>query len=161
MPHTVVIGYGNPLRGDDQIGWLVATQLREALAGDVSGDVEIISCHQLTPELADILSRVEQAIFIDACEGPLAGTVSRQMVVAAPERAASFTHNLDPGTLLALAQALFGKVPLSADILTVAAESFDYTEALSPPVAAALPLIVEDVLAMLLGRTRSAATPVS
>lgn len=161
MPHTAVMGYGNPLRGDDQIGWLVATRLREKLIDDMSGDVEIISCHQLTPELAEILSRVEHAIFIDACEGPLPGTVSRQMVAAASDHTASFTHNLDPTTLLAMAQALFGHAPQSATILTVTAQSFDYTEELSPPVAAALPLIVEDVLAMLLGRTGLAVTPVS
>lgn len=158
MTHTLVIGYGNPLRGDDQIGWLVAEQLRDAFADDVSGDIEIISCHQLTPEHADILSRAEKAIFIDACEGPHPGTIIQQIIVPGPVHTTSFTHNLGPATLLNMAQILYGQAPRTACMLTIAAESFDYTEALSPLVAAALPSIVERVLGMLPGAACSTNT---
>jgi len=30
MPHTLIIGYGNPLRGDDGFGWHAALRLRRS-----------------------------------------------------------------------------------------------------------------------------------
>ena len=153
MPHTVVIGYGNPLRGDDRVGFLAAELLRDELAGR---DVEVIACHQLTPELSEVLSRADQAIFLDACAGPAPGTISRRPLAADPDLTTSFTHNLDPGTLLATAQVLFGAVPRTAWILTVAGADFDYTEELSAPVAATLPLLLEELRALTGNAGRSA-----
>jgi len=36
MPHTLIIGYGNPLRGDDGFGWHAALRLREIVHDDAS-----------------------------------------------------------------------------------------------------------------------------
>src|SRR5580704_15594719 len=52
-PRTLVIGYGNPLRSDDALGWHASRLLAQALAGQ---EVDVITCHQLTPELAEPLS---------------------------------------------------------------------------------------------------------
>src|SRR5208282_6599133 len=60
---ALVIGYGNPLRSDDGFGWHASRLLAEALTGR---DVEVITCHQLTPELAHPLSQCRRAVFIDA-----------------------------------------------------------------------------------------------
>ncbi|PPT05423.1 NADH-reducing hydrogenase maturation factor [Geitlerinema sp. FC II] len=59
----LVIGYGNSLRGDDGIGRAIAEQV----ASWNLPHVRSLSLHQLTPELAEELSRVDRAVFIDAC----------------------------------------------------------------------------------------------
>ena len=60
---TLIIGIGNPLRGDDGLGWDVAGELSSELRRD---DVQVLATHQLTPELSDLVSRAELVLFIDA-----------------------------------------------------------------------------------------------
>src|SRR5690349_11507086 len=59
---TLVIGYGNDLRGDDAVGQRVAM----AVARWRRPGVMAIAAHQLTPELATWLVRAKFAIFVDA-----------------------------------------------------------------------------------------------
>jgi len=49
MPKVLVVCYGNPLRGDDGVGWIVAEKLRQMSLPDF---VAIQTHIQLTPELA-------------------------------------------------------------------------------------------------------------
>ena len=63
MTKALIIGYGNPLRSDDGFGWHASRLLARELAGQ---DAEVITCHQLTPELAEPLSQCSRAVFIDA-----------------------------------------------------------------------------------------------
>ena len=44
--NLLIIGYGNPLRGDDGFGWHAALRLREIIHDD---GIEILPVHQLTP----------------------------------------------------------------------------------------------------------------
>ena len=67
---TLIIGYGNPLRSDDAFGWHASRLLAQVLTGQ---DVDVITCHQLTPELAEQLSRCRRAVFIDADAAGQAG----------------------------------------------------------------------------------------
>jgi hydrogenase maturation protease len=112
--------------------------LSEALAGQ---DAEVLTCHQLTPELAERLSRCRFAVFIDAEAGGDPGTINRRTVH--PEAAASpSSHGCTASRLLADAEELYGRCP-QAVIITVSAQSFEYGETLSPAVAAALPKVIE------------------
>jgi hydrogenase maturation protease len=52
MPGTLIIGYGNPLREDDGVGWQVADQLLK----NSEGSIKVLTAHQLTPELAEPIS---------------------------------------------------------------------------------------------------------
>ena len=61
----LVIGYGNELRRDDGLG----PQAARAVAGWGMPGVLALSCHQLTPELAEIVADAEEALFIDAAVG--------------------------------------------------------------------------------------------
>src|SRR5262245_29107852 len=60
---VLIIGYGNPLRADDGVGWQAARHLAELLRDE---PIEILALHQLTPELAEPISRADLIIFIDA-----------------------------------------------------------------------------------------------
>ncbi len=59
---TLIIGYGNLLRSDDGIGQYIAKAI---LAWEVPY-IKVICTHQLQPEIAENLSTVSYAIFIDA-----------------------------------------------------------------------------------------------
>jgi hydrogenase maturation protease len=138
--NTLVLGYGNPLRGDDGVGWqaaiLVARELEET--------VEVLARHQLTPELAETLSQMDRVIFIDAaCEGT-PGEVCCRQLACQWGGGQSFTHHVAPADLLATAQALYGHAP-EGYLVTVNGASFGYTEALSPVVSAALPQVLAQV----------------
>ena len=54
MARVLILGYGNPLRSDDGLGWQVAVQLFRT---NTSPEVLVLPCHQLTPELAEPISR--------------------------------------------------------------------------------------------------------
>jgi hydrogenase maturation protease len=140
MARVLIIGYGNPLRGDDGYGWHAAERVRQAINDP---EVEILTLHQLTPELMEPLSRAERAIFIDAAVPSF--TASRAKTPVRP----SFTHHLTPGALIAGAQTLYGHAP-EAILLTAQGENFDFGEGLSPAVQKALEETVEKVRAILL-----------
>ncbi|MBI5669256.1 MAG: hydrogenase maturation protease [Chloroflexi bacterium] len=145
MARTLIVGYGNPLRADDGLGWHAAQQLAERIERD---DVAIVTCHQLTPELAEAVSQVDLAIFIDAaCVGE-PGTFRCEEIQPDSRAHVDFTHRFDTPALLACAQVLYGSCP-RAVLCSIAAESFDLTEDLSNAVQAALPTLVRQVLALI------------
>jgi len=139
---ALIIGYGNPLRSDDALGWHASRLLAEALAGK---EVEVITCHQLTPELAEPLSQCRRAVFIDADAEGKPGEIHRRAVRPQAPTSSSFTHTCTPSGLLASAKQLYGRRP-QAIVITVTAQSFEFGDTLSPAVAAALPEVVEQVL---------------
>lgn len=140
MSKTLIIGYGNPLRGDDGLGWRAAEQLGAMLPGR---QARIMTCHQLTPDLAEPISRAELIVFIDAEVGEPAGKVFCRRVKPAA-RLSALSHHLTPAALLDGAQELYGS-RCAAVILSVSGQDFSCTEELSPAVAATLPRLTARV----------------
>ena len=128
---TVIIGYGNPLRCDDAVGWVVAHHLGQYLG---SADAQAIACHQLTPELANLAGAAELVIFVDACYGSPAGKVSCVRVAPELSTTRSLGHQASPSQLLGLASATTRRKAPRAYLITVSGESFGYGEELSPAV---------------------------
>ncbi|CAD5939074.1 Hydrogenase maturation protease [Planktothrix agardhii] len=58
----LIVGYGNPIRGDDGIGQAVITELEQLNLMNVRS----LSLHQLTPEVAAEMAEVDTVIFVDA-----------------------------------------------------------------------------------------------
>lgn len=141
MSKVVVVGYGNPLRSDDSLGWHATEQLQKLVTDD---SVEFVECQQLGPELADKISNAERVIFIDASTNGVAGSMHCEKVVPAAPKSASMTHHMDPAALLACAQTLYRKTP-EAMLVTVTGECFGYGKNLSQPVANSLPGVVHHV----------------
>lgn len=161
---SLVIGIGNPLRGDDGIGWRLAAQL------PVGSGLVVRCCQQLTPELAADLALVERVLFLDAwlepAPGHQAARANRRLggvqpqsqpphrlqltqigalgepgpsmpvwAGAAPWGGAS--HGLSPFALLALSQALYGQAPRAHQLL-LPAHGFGHGEGISPALAGRL-----------------------
>jgi hydrogenase maturation protease len=134
---VLVIGYGNSLRGDDGFGIAAADQLRETLHSTL---VRVLTCQQLTPELASEMSKVNRVIMIDAARDDTAGVITVSKIV--PESGLTpFTHELLPSTLLACSQELYGACP-ETFLVSVTGYSFDFSDKLSD----ALKLIMPRVL---------------
>jgi hydrogenase maturation protease len=120
---TLVIGYGNSLRGDDGVGPLVAEQV----AAWSLPDVRSLSVHQLTPELAAEIAQAEVVYFVDACVGRSQASIEPIEPVEVTSR---IDHLWSPSVLLHLAQTLYDADPAAYQIL-IPAIQFDYGETLS------------------------------
>jgi hydrogenase maturation protease len=146
MPGILIIGYGNPLRADDGIGWQVAEQLAE-LARE---STKVLAVHQLTPELAEPISKADLVIFVDACYEGQPGSWACETIRPDPHPPVAFTHYFTPTTLLGYTNAVFSANP-KALLISVAGSCFDCGERLSPSVAAVVPDIVSCVCEWIAG----------
>jgi hydrogenase maturation protease len=130
-----LIGYGNPLRRDDGFGFLLASKLQDELDDPA---VQVIAAHQLTPELAEPLSRADYAIFADASIEARDEPAELREISADESASAQFSHHVTPQSLLAFTHTLYGKLPDKSWLLSVCARDLGYGEELSAPVAGAL-----------------------
>jgi hydrogenase maturation protease len=145
--NTLVVGYGNTLRQDDALGIAAVERLSQMKLPE---GVELLACHQLTPDLAERLAQVERAAFIDAAEPGTrpAGIIEVKTLEPQSTAPTGITHSFDPALLLGLAKILYGNCPAAA-LFTVTAGGFDLEEGLTPPVEQALPELVNQVAAWL------------
>lgn len=149
MARVLVIGYGNPLRGDDGLGWRVSDALRNepSLAA-----LDVITLQQLSPELAEVISRADFVVFVDAMRPDELAPGSIVETDLQPEchSPQCFSHELTPSTLLACAAELFGSTP-RAKLFSVAGADFSMGERLSPAVEARLPELIARIHAAMKG----------
>ena len=137
---VLIVGYGNPLRGDDGVGREVARRL--ASEHD-DPDVEILTELQLKPELAELMSRAQIAIFIDARADGQPGEVRIEEVFPSePERTS--THQFAPPMLLMTAQILYSRIPRTF-LVSIGGQNFELSEGLSEPVEGAIPEVLATV----------------
>jgi hydrogenase maturation protease len=108
--------------GDDAAGRHAAA----AVASRALPGVRVLSLPQLAPEVADDLTGVDLAIFVDATVDD-AGLSVRVVEPAPPSW--RLTHHVTPSTLLALADAL-GTAP-RAEVVSIPAVDLDLGTALS------------------------------
>jgi len=135
---TLIIGYGNLLRGDDAVGCHAAHELEQHYRDD--GGVEVIACQQLTPEMADDVARCGLVLFLDASPNEEPGTIRRSRVLPG-NGPGGFTHHLTPSSLLSAAQQLYGDTP-EAICITLQGWSFEVSNKLSGGARKRLPELV-------------------
>ncbi len=143
---VVVIGVGNPDRGDDGVG----PEVLARLAGRVPGGVRLMRLAGADPaEIMEAWSGSAGAIVVDAMvSGVAPGTITRFDAVAGPLPAGvrlASTHVLGAETAVEMARAL-GRLPGRLVVYGVEGESFTAGSGLSPVVAAALPAAAERIL---------------
>jgi hydrogenase maturation protease len=148
---VLIIGYGNPLRADDGLGWQAADRLA---AGLKDAPVEALAVHQLTPELGESIRDAGLVIFIDAAHEGQPGTWTCAPVQPDMTPCPSLAHHLTPGRLLAYAQALFDASP-PALVISVTGASFGYGEKPSRRVEAVLPGALRHARARILAQIRA------
>jgi hydrogenase maturation protease len=109
----LLIGIGNPLRGDDGVAARLLEELaREAETGgapDGLRGAELRTVHQLTPELALAVAEAERVLFVDAWANPDCGEPwITPLQPPPPEAGLPDGHGWDPVALVALAERLYG-----------------------------------------------------
>jgi hydrogenase maturation protease len=144
---VLVVGYGNPLRGDDAAGPRTAALLasQQLLPG---AQIEIR--HQLTPELAHDVAASRVVIFVDATTRVGPGELVIEPVGSARRWRGS--HDVEAATILDLADELYGCRP-TAFLAELGAQRLDLGDDLSPAVAASLPGAAERIALVALWAT--------
>lgn len=135
---VLVIGYGNTLRGDDGLGIRVAERLTNSFTRP---SAQIMTSHQLTFDMAELISRAQSVVLVDAAVEDTPGAVAYHRIEPQPDQSFSMMHHMEPAALLACTQALYGPVPPTY-LWTVTGEAFDFAERLSPAVARVIPHVV-------------------
>ena len=125
MNRTLIIGYGNTLRGDDGAGVRAAE-----LAADRIPGVDCVCLHELQPELAEQISRYDEVFFLDATIG---STCLRHSTLKPDSSTLNGMHALSPATLLSLSKALYRRIPVTATLIEIPAWQCDFGETLSAP----------------------------
>ena len=138
MPGTLIIGYGNPMCGDDAIGCHAARLLEQHFWNDP--DVEVVSAQQLTPEMVDDVLQRDFVLFLDASFGEQPGTI-RRITVSPEPGAGGFSHHLTPSSLLTAAEQLYGDVPFAMSI-TMAGWSFEIGQSMSQIASRRMPDLI-------------------
>ncbi len=150
---TLVLGLGNPLLGDDGIGWKVVEAMRQRLDLTDSLTAIEVDCHSGGGlSLMERLVGYEQVVLVDALCTPTyaAGTVVSLSLADLPSQHTVSAHDVNLLTALQLAKTLGLPIPRQVAIIAIAAENvLDFTEACSTAVLAAVPRAVEVVGAQL------------
>jgi hydrogenase maturation protease len=170
---TIVIGLGNPILGDDGVGWKVAEEVKKQLdsasAPAVSArrgvrkptsggkfenyiDVEFLSLGGIS--LMENLIGYERAIVIDAVTSDRElGSVIVSKLGEMPDYSAlhiTSAHDTSLQNALKLGKTMGARLPEDVTIVGIATDHiYDFGEELTPPVAAAVPKATEIVIGLL------------
>ncbi|MBB4265104.1 hydrogenase maturation protease [Roseospira visakhapatnamensis] len=145
----LVIGVGQPHRGDDALGLAALERLAAAVPGDA---VECRPHHGEGLGLMALWEGRSRVLVLDALEaGRPPGTLVRVTADDGPPRAGLFrssSHAFGVGEAVALARVL-GRLPASLTLLGLQGETWRLGAPLSPAVRDALPALVESACRML------------
>jgi hydrogenase maturation protease len=149
---TIVIGLGNPILGDDGVGWHVVEEVQRQLTllgKEHDLDVDFLSLGGIS--LMEHLIGYERVILVDAIltEGEL-GLITLARLDEIPNYSAfhiTSAHDTSLQTALQLGKKLGAQLPEDVTIVGISIQrAYDFSEELSPPVQQAIPKAVEFVL---------------
>ncbi|MGD0751099.1 MAG: hydrogenase maturation protease [Anaerolineales bacterium] len=156
---TLVIGLGNPILGDDGVGWVVAEQVRSALSnpkGAIPNPQSVeVDCASLGGlSLMERLTGYERVILVDAIftgTQPV-GTVSQFLLDDLPDLSAGHSasaHDTSLRNALHVGRDMDILLPTDENVTIITIEAaavYDFSQELSPAVAAAVPIAMKKVL---------------
>lgn len=151
---TIVIGLGNPILGDDGVGWQIASELQniEKIPPDVTIDCLAIGGFSLM----EALIGYDRAILVDAIvthQVPV-GRVSHYQLDQLPNPSSGHTasaHDTSLQNALEIGNSLGAHLPKDISVVTVEARKvYEFSNTLTPPVAAAIPEAIGIILDLLI-----------
>jgi hydrogenase maturation protease len=152
---TIVVGLGNPILGDDAVGWHIARQVQQRSDFPSNIEVDFLSVGGIS--LMERLIGYERAILVDSFvthKNPI-GTLSCFSLDELPNRALGHMCSAHDTTLqnaLKIGQELGAQLPEEITIFAVEAQNvFDFSEQLTPMVAGAVPTAVQAIIDLLGG----------
>lgn len=133
-----LIGIGNPDRGDDAAGWLVADQVTTwSIDRRMAGSFDLIQSWEDEDEV----------VIIDAMKsGARPGTIMHFDAVedALPPATFPSTHSFGPAEIVELARRI-GRIPDSLTVIGIEVGHTDLGRPLTPEVAAAVEQTIEEL----------------
>jgi hydrogenase maturation protease len=161
---TIVIGLGNPILGDDGVGWKVAEEVRKQLilvdAPDPQGeerdyvDVEFLSLGGIS--LMEHLIGYERAILIDAMTSDReTGSIIVSKLSELPDFStlhSTSVHDTSLQNAFRLGRGMGASLPEEEEVVVVGIATshvYDFSEELTPPVAESIPLAMKIVMDLL------------
>jgi hydrogenase maturation protease len=155
-PDTIVIGLGNPILGDDGIGWCVAREVQARLESTHSqGDdpertpieFEYLSLGGLS--LMERMIGYDKALLIDAIStghhpiGEVFNIRLEDLTMNYPGHLAS-AHDTSLQAALEMGRAMDAQLPEKIMIIAIECNiTYDFSEELTPPIEAAIPKAAE------------------
>jgi hydrogenase maturation protease len=155
----IVVGLGNPILGDDGVGWRVAEQVLASLKAKNPPLSQNVVVERLSVGGLSLMERMldfKRAIVIDAVrigEGT-AGNLLCLPLDALPDHSTGHTtsaHDTSLQNALKVAEEMGFNVPTEVWVVGIDAERTDeFSEKLSPPVEAAIPEAADIVMRLIL-----------
>ncbi|HSG41867.1 MAG TPA: hydrogenase maturation protease [Anaerolineales bacterium] len=148
----IVVGLGNPILGDDGVGWNVAEKVMKRLPKDSFVDVACLSVGGIS--LMEFLIGYDYAILVDAftTDAP-SGSISVLKLNQLPNYSAyhiTSAHDTSLQKAMELGRTMGAHLPEEVMIVGVATEHiYEFSEQLSPPVERVVPCVVNIVLDLL------------
>lgn len=141
IKRTLIIGYGNPDRGDDGVGWYILQMLAEEFQVSISNDTDIgifseerpldfLFNLQLMPEMATEMVSYERLCFVDAHTGAIPENIHLERIESEFQNS-PLTHHLTPQSLVSILEQLYQHTP-EAIFVSVRGFNFRFEHALSP-----------------------------
>ena len=136
----LIIGIGNPGRGDDGLGPALVARLAGAGAGELAEGVVVeipggpsaVWKYQLNIEDANLIKDFDVVVFSDASTE---GAAPVSLAEIAPAAAIVFTtHEMSPSAVLALGEELYGRTPRGY-LLAMRGYSWELADGLSAAAA--------------------------
>jgi hydrogenase maturation protease len=152
---TIIAGLGNPLLGDDGVGWKVAQEVKQRLD---DGSTVVVECYSLSGlSLMEQLIGYDRVILIDSLntgrheQGEVVTFTLNTLEDLTYGHSAS-AHDASLKTALGVGRSMGEALPADNEIHVVAIEArhvYDFSEELSLEVAASVPVAVQKVLDLL------------
>lgn len=149
---TIIIGLGNPILGDDGIGWRVAQEVKEQLPPGFPHTIEFLSLGGIS--LMEYLVGYERAILIDAIAsdrepGSIILSDLSEMLAYSAFHTTS-THDTSLQNAIKLGKAMGAALPERVIVVGITANHvYDFSEELSLPVAGAVSRAAQIVIDLL------------
>lgn len=156
-PRTLVVGLGNPILGDDGVGWRVAETVSASLPEDNGHGRHIeVDCFALGGlSLMERLVGYERAIIADAIQTSDGepGHIYCLSLDDLPDLSAGHTtaaHDTSLQTAIRLGREMGAVLPREITLVGIEARRvYDFSEELSPAVAAAVPKAAQIIRGLL------------
>lgn len=148
---TIVIGLGNPILGDDGVGWEVAGKVGQKLAGV---EVDCLAVGGIS--LMERLVGYDRAVLVDSIhsgqnpEGSVSSFPLEEMTDVAAGHLTS-AHDTSLKTALQVGRLLGAHLPDEITVIAIETqEVYNISEALSPRISAAVPQAVQKISELLI-----------
>ena len=139
---TLVVGLGNPILGDDGVGWKVAENVKSLISSCAEVDVDCLSLGGIS--LMERLIGYGRAILIDAfASDDEPGSIRVFELDSVPDYSAfhiTSAHDTSLQNALKLGRGIGAVLPDEIIVVGIATSHvYDFSDELSSPVAAAVP----------------------